>query len=118
MNKFKIGEEVILTGDCWGRTINMNPLDGKYTTHINSKHINGEAIVFKILAVNARIPVCENKFANTLLQDVQSSYIITVNDCNLLPVPKIEIRFYSNGRDVTNELSGQSRRAILNANND
>jgi hypothetical protein len=68
-----------------------------------------------VLAVNAKIPCWDACFANTLIQDIETAELIVVNDCNLYSELVADIRFVVDGSDVTDKISEQSKRVILQA---
>lgn len=113
MSRFKVNDKVVVNDKSWSRVINL----ASESRHISRTFSSGAVRIFKVLAVAAKIPVEGNATANTLIMDIDSEEIIAINDCNLSKEPMVEIRFYSGGIDVTKELSEQSRRAVLRANN-
>jgi len=65
--------------------------------------------------MNARIPIA-GFTANTLIMDIKTGELIAINHCNLYTEPAITVRFVSNGQDITDSISEQSKQAVLKAN--
>jgi len=83
---------------------------------ISAKDDNGNYRKFKVLSVNCSIPIQGDMRANTLIGDSNNLVVVAINDCNLFCDTDTAIRFISNDIDVTNEISEQSKQAILRAN--
>ena len=112
---FKIGDEVNVIDRAWSAMLNKKQ-DGIRVRRMGPDRKS--LWVFKVIGVDCVIPIYESyNTANTLIQNTQTNTIWAINDCNLSLVPVIEVRFISNGQDVTDSMSEQSRRAVLNANN-
>jgi len=111
-SKFKVGEIVHVKDKAWSKILN--------DPHKPDRHIysirHGVIRKFEILAVNACIPIERNNaYVNTLILERETGEIIAINDCNIFKEPEIEIRFFSEGSDITNILSAESRQNLLNS---
>lgn len=113
--KIKIGDTVMAIEGAWSRR--LDGTDVNMTPHrIDTKNPDGSSIKFKVLATRCRIPVDPGRYANTIIQTLNSDVVFTINDCNLFKEPDVSVRFMSNGIDVTDSISYQSKLTILKAN--
>ncbi len=111
-NKFKTGYTVTVTDNAWSKI--LNPYSESRVARCDE---HGRVRTFKILAVDCKIPVHrDNATANTLILADDNQEIITVNNCNLWPdIAHIGVQYIVAGKNITMELSDQSKQAVLNA---
>ena len=115
MSRIKVGAIVNVNDQAWSKLLNRES-----GCRVCRENRYGRLRRFKVLATNCKIPLEEPRAsANTLMIAVENTYrpeIIAVNDCNLqLSVAGIGIQYIDNGRNVTTELSEQSKDAVLRA---
>lgn len=111
---FKVGDVVNVIADrAWSRALNRVE-----TERVRKFDANGKLNTFKVLGVKCLIPVKMNAYADTLIQTCDASRLIyAINGCNLCLQSDIAVRFVSAGIDITDEMSEQSKRAVLKAHN-
>lgn len=115
MSSVKKNDIVTVLDQAWSKILN-----GEIGSRVCRENRYGRLRRFKVLATNCKIPLEEpGASANTLMIAVENIYrpeIIAVNNCNLqLSVAGIGIQYIDNGRNVTTELSEQSKDAVLRA---
>lgn len=92
-------------------------LNGSYAGSRISRRGCTEVRKFQVVATG-RMPINVSLTADTLIVTVDEpeEIFVAINNCNLLPHrADIGIRFITSDRDVTSELSKESKRAILRA---
>lgn len=114
---FKVGDKVNVKDRAWSAIVNNTDEDG-YASRIRSLGPDQIPWDFRIIGINCAIQIQESYgTANTLIQNDQTGTIWAINNCNLIPISVIEVHFISNGFDITDTMSEQSKRAVLKANN-
>jgi len=116
MSKFNCNDVVMVREGAWSRILNGSDTNLTPLERVEAKNYQNERREFRILATNSKIEILPDKFANTLIRALDNDEIIAINDCNLYQEHKITVAFMSNGKDVTAEMSEESKRAVLEAN--
>ena len=112
---FKVGDEVMVVEGAWSKWLDGADIDLS-PNRVHAKNADGSHRKFEILSVGCKIPIEPNWSANTLIREKSSLAIAAINWCNLFKEPEIYVRYYSNGLDLTDEISKESKHAILKAN--
>ena len=106
----KVGDLVQIVPGCWSRDVTNLSHRDRDRILLNPRFNNQ---IFKIVAINAEIPVVGSCTANTLVVCINSPDMIAVNDCNLYKIQDIQIKFIMNGEDVTDKISTETKRNLL-----
>ena len=111
---FKIGDIVNVVDLAWSQVLNVED-----EVRVRQFFQPGTINTFRVIGINCKIPILphQNNFANTLIQNTKSETIFAINACNIFLHSDIKVQFVSNGQDITDSMSEQSRRAVLKANN-
>jgi len=113
-NRFSVGGVVTVVDRAWSDKVNSGS-----GTRVRKRNQHSLIRKFKILGLDCKIPVQMGyNYANALIQCEETKEIWAINDCNLVAIPVITVRFMSNGQDVTDSMSEQSKEAILRAQMD
>ena len=111
--KFKINDKVTVVDLAWSRILN-----GAYAGGRVRRGWKGRMAQFRVVATG-KIPVDGACTADTLIVSTdndRSEIFVAIDNCDLIPsTADIDIQFISAGKNVTVQLSGQSKKAVLEA---
>ncbi|MGD2065689.1 MAG: hypothetical protein PVI43_00785 [Candidatus Bathyarchaeota archaeon] len=92
----------------WGRV-----LEGCGSTH-KPVHLEVGNTEYRVLATKCALPLDNHNFANTLIQNIETKICIAINEDDLIPaISEITLDFHVNGIRITDDLSIESKKAIL-----
>lgn len=113
MSRFKVGDHVSVVDRAWSQGLNIED-EVRASRYKQPGNIVRK---FLVIGVNCAIPI-QGTSANTLVVAKDTGSIFGINDCNLiawLDTASIGLQYIANGRNVTSELSTQSKDAVLRA---
>ena len=109
--KVKRDDIVTVNYNSWSRVLSRDTSDKVASCS------HGKIRTFKVLVTNCKLPIFDSDWvANTLIRAEDNADVVAINDCNLdLSTVGVGIQYIAQGKNVTAELSEQSKYAILRA---